>query len=121
LIAWVIYARQDRTETMVSQYQLDPPGVGWMQPLAVAVARWSLQRAYIDTLYERTVLAGTRVLARQVAWIDQWWLDSLVNTSGLACLLGGESTRYTTGGRIPNYGLVLITGVTFFLAISLSW
>lgn len=119
LLAWTIYARHDRTATIVNQRQLDPSGASWVQPLALAVTRWSLQRAYIDVLYEHTILAGTRALARGVAWIDQWWLDSLVNTSGLACLLGGESTRYTAGGRIPSYGLVLITGVTLLLGISL--
>lgn len=120
-VAWLIYGRYDRTDIMVHQYQLDPPGVGWVKPLASAIMLWSLQRGYIDAFYERTVLAGTRALARQVAWLDQWGLDSLVNTSGLAFLLGGESTRYTTGGRIPSYALVLMTGISLLLGLSLGW
>jgi NAD(P)H-quinone oxidoreductase subunit 5 len=82
---------------------------------------FSLNKWYIDDIYDLVFVQGSRKLAKQVLEIDIRIVDGLVNLAGLVTLITGE------GPEIPRKwsgsvlradcfwgcpGLVLISGIT---------
>jgi NAD(P)H-quinone oxidoreductase subunit 5 len=81
----------------------------------------SLNKWYIDDIYEVVFIQGSRKLAKQVLDIDIRIVDGLVNLAGFVTLITGEGLKYLENGRAQFYalivfgavlGLVLLSGVT---------
>lgn len=108
MIAWKVYGPHRVHEHTAP---LDPVGHGWIEPILSAVYSWSLRRAYIDETYDRTWVRWTRGTAYYLSLLDQWVIDGMVNISGVFFLVGGEGGRYTEGGRLPSY--LLIVSIAF--------
>ncbi|MFM7325642.1 MAG: NAD(P)H-quinone oxidoreductase subunit 5, partial [Nodosilinea sp.] len=82
---------------------------------------FSLNKWYVDDLYEVLFVQGSRKLAKQVLEIDIRIVDGLVNLAGFVTLISGEGLKYLENGRAQFYalivfgavlGLVLLSGVT---------
>jgi NAD(P)H-quinone oxidoreductase subunit 5 len=81
----------------------------------------SLNKWYIDDIYEVLFVQGSRRLARQVLEVDVRIVDGIVNLAGFITLVTGEGLKYLENGRAQFYalivfgavlGLVLISGIT---------
>ncbi|MFM7471387.1 MAG: NAD(P)H-quinone oxidoreductase subunit 5 [Nodosilinea sp.] len=82
---------------------------------------FSLNKWYVDDLYEVLFVQGSRRLAKQVLNIDVRIVDGLVNLTGFVTLITGEGLKYLENGRAQFYalivfgavlGLVLLSGIT---------
>jgi len=82
---------------------------------------FSLNKWYVDDLYEVLFVQGSRKLAKQVLEVDIRIVDGLVNLAGFVTLISGEGLKYLENGRAQFYalivfgavlGLVLLSGVT---------
>ncbi|NEP16464.1 MAG: NAD(P)H-quinone oxidoreductase subunit 5 [Leptolyngbya sp. SIO4C1] len=81
----------------------------------------SLNKWYIDDIYEVVFVQGSRNLAKQVLNIDIRIVDGVVNLTGFLTLISGEGLKYLETGRAQFYalivfgavlGLVLLSGIT---------
>lgn len=97
---------------------IDPGAIAAkIQPLY----RLSLNKWYVDDIYDVVFVQGSRKLAKQVLAIDVRIVDGLVNLAGFVTLVTGEGLKYLENGRAQFYalivfgavlGLVLLSGVT---------
>lgn len=110
LTAYLIYGPHVASRRDLNN-EMDPQPSGGWNIIVNGIYNWSKNRAYIDLIYNKIFVLGTRILARFISLIDQWIIDGAVNTTGLVTLLSGESTKYSEGGRTASYifGLVLVT------------
>jgi NAD(P)H-quinone oxidoreductase subunit 5 len=103
---------------MYRTLKIDPAAIAkQFQPLyELSKNKW-----YIDDIYNRFFVEGSRRLARQVLEIDIRIVDGVVNLTGLVTLITGEGLKYLENGRAQFYalivfgavlGLVLLSGVT---------
>jgi NAD(P)H-quinone oxidoreductase subunit 5 len=118
-IAWSLYGPQVKRFAKNNSL-LDPDGDGWIKPILSAIYSWSLRRAYIDEIYENTLVKWTRQLSYVLSWFDQWCIDGLINVSGLLFLFSGEGIRYTESGKIANYIFILTLAFTIILLTLVS-
>ena len=118
LFAWLLYGPHTYKSRSTTK-SIDPIGTGRGGWLINSVYHWSLNRAYIDQLYNNTFVSLTRSVANLLCALDQWIMDGAVNLSGLLTLLSGESARYGEGGRATSYLFVLITGFISLLSVSM--
>jgi len=81
----------------------------------------SLNKWYIDDIYNAVFVQGSRRLARQVLEVDVRIVDGLVNLTGFVTLVTGEALKYLESGKVQFYalivfgavlGLVLVSGIT---------
>lgn len=81
----------------------------------------SLNKWYIDDVYNVVFIQGSRRLAKQVLEVDIRIVDGLVNLAGFVTLVTGEGLKYLENGRAQFYaliifgavlGLVLVSGIT---------
>jgi NAD(P)H-quinone oxidoreductase subunit 5 len=81
----------------------------------------SLNKWYIDDIYEVVFVQGSRKLAKQVLEVDIRIVDGIVNLAGFVTLVTGEGLKYFENGRAQFYalivfgavlGLVLLSGIT---------
>ncbi|MEM9218599.1 MAG: NAD(P)H-quinone oxidoreductase subunit 5 [Cyanobacteria bacterium P01_F01_bin.150] len=81
----------------------------------------SLNKWYIDEIYDSVFVQGTRRVAKQVLEVDIRIVDGIVNLTGFVTLVTGEGLKYFENGRAQFYalivfgavlGLVLLSGVT---------
>jgi NAD(P)H-quinone oxidoreductase subunit 5 len=103
---------------MYRTHQIDPAAIAKsIEPLY----KLSLNKWYIDDIYEVVFVQGSRRLARQVLEVDVRIVDGLVNLAGFVTLVTGEGLKYLENGRAQFYalivfgavlGLVLLSGVT---------
>jgi NAD(P)H-quinone oxidoreductase subunit 5 len=98
--------------------KIDPSTIASKIP---ALYNLSLNKWYIDDIYNSVFVIGLRRVARQVMEVDYRVVDGAVNLTGLATLLGGEGLKYLETGRAQFYalivfgavlGLVIVFGVT---------
>ncbi len=98
--------------------KIDPSAIASKIP---ALYNLSLNKWYIDDIYNSVFVIGLRRIARQVMEVDYRVVDGAVNLAGLATLLGGEGLKYLETGRAQFYalivfgavlGLVVVFGVT---------
>ncbi|WP_310410694.1 NAD(P)H-quinone oxidoreductase subunit 5 [Chamaesiphon sp. OTE_8_metabat_110] len=98
--------------------KIDPSAIASKIP---ALYNLSLNKWYIDDIYNSVFVIGLRRVARQVMEVDYRVVDGAVNLTGLATLLGGEGLKYLETGRAQFYalivfgavlGLVIVFGVT---------
>jgi NAD(P)H-quinone oxidoreductase subunit 5 len=71
----------------------------------------SLNKWYIDDIYNSVFVIGLRRVARQVMEVDYRVVDGAVNLTGLATLLGGEGLKYLETGRAQFYALIIFGAV----------
>ncbi len=98
--------------------KIDPSAIASKVP---TLYNLSLNKWYIDDIYNSIFVIGLRRVARQVMEVDYRVVDGAVNLAGLATLLGGEGLKYLETGRAQFYalivfgavlGLVVVFGVT---------
>ncbi len=98
--------------------KIDPSAIASKIP---TLYNLSLNKWYIDDIYNSVFVIGLRRVARQVMEVDYRVVDGAVNLTGLATLLGGEGLKYLETGRAQFYaliifgavlGLVIVFGVT---------
>jgi NAD(P)H-quinone oxidoreductase subunit 5 len=103
---------------MYLQGKIDPRAIAAKIP---TLYNLSLNKWYIDDIYNSVFVIGLRRIARQVMEVDYRVVDGAVNLTGLATLLGGEGLKYFETGRAQFYaliffgavlGLVIVFGVT---------
>ena len=115
-LAWAMYGPQAIRLGHTADH-IDPIGKGWGGWLMQAVSNWSLNRAYIDRLYDGTVVSLVRLSADTACAVDQWIVDGAVSLGGLLPLLSGESVRYAESGRITAYLFLLVVGLIALLSV----
>jgi NAD(P)H-quinone oxidoreductase subunit 5 len=93
---------------MYLQKKIDPATIAEKFP---ALYRFSLNKWYIDNLYDRVFVQGCRRLARQIMEVDYRVIDGAVNLTGLATLVSGEGLKYLENGRAQFYALIVFAAV----------
>jgi NAD(P)H-quinone oxidoreductase subunit 5 len=103
---------------MYRTQKIDPGAIAAkIQPLY----QLSLNKWYIDDIYNAVFVQGSRRLARQVLEVDVRIVDGLVNLTGFVTLVTGEALKYLESGKVQFYalivfgavlGLVLVSGIT---------
>lgn len=81
----------------------------------------SINKWYFDDLYGELFVKGNRALAKQVLMFDQYFVDGIVNLTGLMVFFTSEGLRYIETGRVQFYGvtiLVALVGVFYWSAVS---
>ncbi|RZM77161.1 NAD(P)H-quinone oxidoreductase subunit F [Leptolyngbya iicbica] len=105
--------------------------IGATMPLSQALAR-STQKPlrilqdllaydfYTEKLYRLTVVGLVERLSFASSWFDRYVVDGLVNSIGLASLMGGESLKYSISGRSQGYILTIVFGVGLLMLLT-TW
>ncbi|MEG3436505.1 NAD(P)H-quinone oxidoreductase subunit 5 [Pannus brasiliensis CCIBt3594] len=93
---------------MYLQKKIDPASIAAKFP---ALYRFSLNKWYIDDLYDRIFVQGCRRLARQIMEVDYRVIDGAVNLTGLVTLVSGEGLKYLENGRAQFYALIVFAAV----------
>jgi NAD(P)H-quinone oxidoreductase subunit 5 len=93
---------------MYLQGKLDPAAIAAKIP---SLYQLSLNKWYVDDIYDRIFVVPLRRLARQVLEVDYRVVDGVVNLTGLVALLGGEGLKYFETGRAQFYALILFGAV----------
>jgi len=75
---------------------------------------------YTEKLYRFTVVWVVEQLSLASNWFDRYVVDGLVNSVGLASLMGGESLKYSISGRSQGYILTIVIGVGL-LGLLMTW
>ncbi len=97
-----------------------------IEPSAIAqkfpsLYRLSLNKWYIDDIYNDVFVVGCRRLARQIMEVDYRVVDGAVNLTGLVAVISGEGLKYFENGRAQFYALIVFAAVLgFVLLFSLS-
>ncbi len=82
-----------------------------------SVYRLSLNKWYIDEIYNSVFVMGTRRIARQILEVDYRVVDGAVNLTGIATLLSGEGLKYFESGRVQFYALVVFGALLGFVVV----
>jgi NAD(P)H-quinone oxidoreductase subunit 5 len=105
--------------------------IGAVMPLSQALAR-STQKPlrilqdllaydfYTEKLYRLTVVGLVERLSLASSWFDRYIVDGVVNSVGLASLMGGESLKYSVSGRSQGYILTIVFGVGLLVLLT-TW
>jgi NAD(P)H-quinone oxidoreductase subunit 5 len=93
---------------MYLQSKIDPAAIAAKIP---TLYQLSLNKWYVDDIYDRVFVVPLRRLARQVLEVDYRVVDGAVNLTGLVALLGGEGLKYFETGRAQFYALILFGAV----------
>jgi NAD(P)H-quinone oxidoreductase subunit 5 len=72
---------------------------------------FSLNKWYVDDIYDVVFVQGSRKLAKQVLEIDVRIVDGLVNLAGFVTLITGEGLKYLENGRAQFYALIVFGAV----------
>nr|YP_009252809.1 subunit 5 of NADH-plastoquinone oxidoreductase [Cymbomonas tetramitiformis]ANA56943.1 subunit 5 of NADH-plastoquinone oxidoreductase [Cymbomonas tetramitiformis] len=79
----------------------------------------SQNKWYIDDFYQNFFVKGNRQLVKTVLFFDQYFIDGIVNFSGLITFFTGEGLRYSETGRLQFYGVtMLFTIISFFVLLN---
>jgi NAD(P)H-quinone oxidoreductase subunit 5 len=100
---------------MYLRHQIDPAAIAQrIEPLY----QLSLNKWYIDDIYNSVFVQGSRRLARQVLEVDVRIVDGLVNLAGFVTLVSGEGLKYLENGRVQFYALIVFGAVLGFVLVS---
>jgi NAD(P)H-quinone oxidoreductase subunit 5 len=100
---------------MYLSHRIDPKALAeTFKPLYL----FSLNKWYIDDLYDRVIVRGCRRIARQVLEVDYNIVDGAVNLTGFVTLLSGEGLKYFENGRAQFYALVIFMAILGFVILS---
>jgi len=78
---------------------------------------FSINKWYIDWIYEQAFVKGSRLIARQTLEVDQKGVDGVVNFSGLTTLLAGEGLKYLESGKAQFYVLIIFASLLGLTAV----
>lgn len=81
--------------------------------------QFSLNKWYIDNLYNSVFVRGSRRLARAIMEVDYKVVDGAVNLTGLVTIVSGEGLKYLENGRAQFYALIVF-GAVLGLVIAFS-
>ena len=70
--------------------------------------KFSRNKWYFDDLYGELFVKGNRTFAKQVLMFDQYFVDGIVNLTGLMVFFTGEGLRYVETGRVQFYGVTIV-------------
>ncbi len=93
---------------------IDPSAIAKKVP---ALYRFSLNKWYLDDLYDKVFVVGCRRLARQIMEVDYRVVDGAVNLTGLAAVFSGEGLKYLENGRAQFYALIVFGAVLGFVLV----
>ncbi len=79
---------------------------------------FSLNKWYLNDIYEVAFVKGLRRLARQIMEVDYRVVDGAVNLTGLAAIVSGEGLKYLENGRAQFYALIIFAAVLGFVVVS---
>ncbi|MGB3692243.1 MAG: NAD(P)H-quinone oxidoreductase subunit 5, partial [Spirulinaceae cyanobacterium] len=100
---------------MYSRKVIDPSGIASkIKPLY----NFSLNKWYLNDIYEVAFVKGLRRLARQIMEVDYRVVDGAVNLTGLAAIVSGEGLKYLENGRAQFYALIIFAAVLGFVVVS---
>ena len=100
---------------MYSRKVIDPAVIAAkIEPLY----KFSLNKWYLDDLYDVSFVRGSRRLARQIMEVDYRVVDGAVNLTGLAAIVSGEGLKYFENGRAQFYALIIFAAVLGFVIVS---
>ncbi|TAL11524.1 MAG: NADH-quinone oxidoreductase subunit L [Nitrospirae bacterium] len=87
----------------------------WTQAYALSLNKW-----YVDELYDRTIVTPTVDLANGL-WrrVDVAVIDAMVNGVGAAALLWGRALRLVQSGQVQHYALAMALGTVVILGMYL--
>lgn len=87
----------------------------WKQAYALSLNKW-----YVDELYDRTIVKPTVDLANGL-WkkVDVAVIDAMVNGVGSAALLWAQSMRVVQSGQVQHYALAMALGAVAILGVYL--
>nr|MDJ0649015.1 NAD(P)H-quinone oxidoreductase subunit F [Xenococcaceae cyanobacterium MO_188.B19] len=94
--------------------KIDPAAIAKKYP---ALYKFSLNKWYVDDIYEQVFVIGSRRIARQIMEVDSRVVDGAVNLTGLATLLSGEGLKYLETGRAQFYALIVFGAVLGFVLV----
>jgi NAD(P)H-quinone oxidoreductase subunit 5 len=100
---------------MYLQHKLD---AGAIAAKIAPLYQFSLNKWYIDNLYNSVFVQGCRRLARQVLEVDYNVVDGVVNLTGFVTMISGEGLKYFESGRVQFYALVIFLAVLGFVIVS---
>lgn len=98
--------------------KIDPDAIAAKFP---SLYQLSLNKWYIDDIYNNVFVIGSRRLARQVMEVDYRIVDGAVNLTGLVTLLSGEGLKYFETGRAQFYALIFfgaVLGIVVFFGVT---
>jgi len=78
----------------------------------------SLNKWYIDDIYRKVFIQGTRNLAKGVLNVDVKIVDGIVNLTGFVTLVTGEGLKYFENGRAQFYALIVFGAVLGLVFVS---
>ena len=99
---------------MYLQHKIDPSAIANKFP---TLYRLSLNKWYIDDIYNKVFVQGTRRMARQIMEVDSRVVDGAVNLTGLATLISGEGLKYLETGRVQFYALIIFGALLSFMVL----
>ena len=93
---------------------IDPSSIAKKVP---TIYRFSLNKWYLDELFNKVFVTGIRRIARQIMEVDYRVVDGAVNLTGLAAVLSGEGLKYLENGRAQFYALIVFGAVLGFVIV----
>ncbi|MEO1339843.1 MAG: NAD(P)H-quinone oxidoreductase subunit 5 [Cyanobacteria bacterium J06635_13] len=93
---------------------IDPSSIADKVP---TLYRFSLNKWYLDELFNKVFVTGIRRIARQIMEVDYRVVDGAVNLTGLAAVLSGEGLKYLENGRAQFYALIVFGAVLGFVIV----
>jgi NADH-quinone oxidoreductase subunit L len=74
-----------------------------------------------DEIYDVLIIHPIKLGSRICYWIDQYFVDGLVNLVGWMPRLGGMSIRGLQMGFVPFYALAMVLGIITLVASRIWW
>ncbi len=93
---------------------IDPSSLAKKVP---TLYRFSLNKWYLDDLFNKVFVTGMRRIARQIMEVDYRVVDGAVNLTGLAAVISGEGLKYLENGRAQFYALIVFGAVLGFVLL----
>ncbi len=89
--------------------------------LGPGMYRASLNRYYVDDLYQLIFARGGVIVGEALWWFDAKIIDGAVNGAGWLARNMGSGLRRSQTGRVENYGLGMAAGLVLVLVAYLVW
>jgi NADH-quinone oxidoreductase subunit L len=101
-LAWLMYVKQPELPTQLAKS-------------AQALYQLSLNKFFIDEVYDRTIVQPAEVVATTAKNVDTGGIDTTVDMVGLMPGKLGELFRPIQNGLVQFYALAMVLGLTVFL------
>ncbi len=89
----------------------------FLDSLKIFVRSWSLNRGFIDQIYDIYFVRNLIYISKSITFFDRWFIDGLINGTGVLSLFSGEGIKYGGGGRVSYYLFGLTIGVILLLVL----